>query len=130
MSAMAQRGQELSTSVFSTAVFSTVTLATCLAATAARAGDAPAPLREDARCQSFGDGFLAVPGSDACVRFSGYVAAGAGFNAGSRGAPGSLQAPVAPIMGTDAGAAFETQTDTPMGPVHTYVEVGRPRFAP
>jgi hypothetical protein len=122
---MAQRMQD-----FSTIVLPIAALAACLAATGACAGDAPAPLRGDAHCQSLGDGFLAVPGSDACVRFSGYVAAGAGFDTTPRGARAPLQAPLAPVMRARAGVAFDSSMDTPMGPVRTYIEVGRPRFAP
>jgi hypothetical protein len=107
---------------------STLALAACLAATGARAGDAPEPQSGDARCRSLGVGFLAVPGSDACVRFSGYVAAGADTT--PRGAAGPLQAPVAPGMSAGAGVALDAQTNTPMGPLRTYIQVNRPGFGP
>ena len=120
MSAMAER----------VGVLSMAALAACLVATGARGGDAPAPLSADARCNALGDGFLAVPGSGACVRFSGYVAAGAGFDATPRRAPGPLQAPLPPVMDPGAGAAFDAEMDTPMGPAGAHIEVGHSRFGP
>jgi hypothetical protein len=109
-------------------ILSMAALAACMAATNARAGDAPAPLSADAHCDALGDGFLAVPGSGACVRFSGYVAAGAGFETTPHRAPGQLSAPGAPLAG--AGAAFDAEVDTPMGPLRSYLEVSHSRAAP
>jgi hypothetical protein len=108
-------------------VVSTLSLAACLAASGVRAADADAPLREDGRCHALGAEFLAVPGSNACVRFSGYVSAGAGFDAPARGAPASslLQGPR-----TRAGAAFDARMNTPMGPARAYIELGRPGLEP
>jgi Porin subfamily len=113
-------------------VLSTLSLAACLAASGVRAADAAAPLRDNGRCRSLGEGFLAVPGSDACVRFSGYVDAGADFDSPPRAAPasGPLQAPAAPVLRAGAGAAFDARMDTPMGPARAYLELGRPGLDP
>jgi hypothetical protein len=37
----------------------------------------------DARCSSFGEGFFAMAGSNACVRISGHISAGTGYGAGA-----------------------------------------------
>jgi hypothetical protein len=106
----------------------TFSLAACLAAAEVRAGDSVAPIApSDARCHSHGDGFFGVPGSEACIRISGYVDAGVDFSASrsGRGAP-----PANPALKTGAAAALDTRFDTPMGPGRVYIEIGRPRFAP
>jgi hypothetical protein len=109
----------------------TFSLAACLAAAEARAGDSAAPLApSDARCRSHGDGFIGVTGSDACIRISGYVDAGADFSASRGGRDAPLLAPANPALKTGAAAALDTRFDTPMGPGRVYIEVGRPRFAP
>jgi hypothetical protein len=109
----------------------TFSLAACLAATGVRAGDSPSPLAPaDARCRSHGDGFVGVAGTDACVRISGYVDAGADFST-SRGAHDApLLAPISPTSRTDAAAALDTRFDTSTGPARVYIEIGRPRFTP
>ena len=102
-------------------------LAACLAAGEVRAGDSAAPIApSDARCHSYGEGFIGVAGSDACIRISGYVDAGADFSA-SRG---GRAAPANPAAKIGAGAAVDTRFDTPAGPARVYVEIGRRRFAP
>jgi hypothetical protein len=113
-------------------VLSTLSLAACLAASGARAADAAAPLRDNSRCSALGEGFFAVPGSDACVHFSGYVDAGAGFESPARGAPasGPLQAPTAPVLHAGVSAAFDGRMDTPVGPARAYIELGRPGVDP
>ena len=113
-------------------VLSTFSIAACLATADVRAGDALAPLSEDGRCRALGDGFLAVPGADSCVRISGYVDAGADFDSPLRGARprGPLQAPTAPVMRTDLGAALDAQVATPMGPARAVIELRGARFGP
>ncbi len=116
---------------YRTILGATFSLAACFAAAEARAGDSAAPLSPaEARCRSHGDGSFAVAGSDACIRISGYVAAGADFSAarGGRGAP--LLAPANPGLKTNAATALDTRFDTPAGPGRVYIEIGRPRFAP
>lgn len=102
-------------------------LAACLAAAEVRAGDSAAPIApSDARCHSYGEGFIGVAGSDACIRISGYVDAGADFSASRGGRAAPLLAPAK----TGAAAALDTRFDTPTGPGRVYIEIGRPRFAP
>ena len=56
------------------------------AAAEAHAGDSAAPIAAaDARCRAHGDGYFGVAGSDACIRISGYIEAGADFSTSSGG---------------------------------------------
>ena len=106
-------------------------LAACLAAAEVRAGDSAAPIApSDARCRSYGEGFFGVAGSDACIRISGYVDAGADFSASRGGRAAPLPAPANPAAKIGAAAALDTRFDTPTGPGRVYIEIGRPRFAP
>ena len=106
-------------------------LAACLAAAEVRAGDSAAPIAPaDARCRSNGEGFIGVAGSDACIRISGYVDAGADFSASRGGRDAPLLAPANPALRTGAAAALDTRFATPMGPGRVYIEIGRPAFAP
>ena len=106
-------------------------LAACLAAAEVRAGDSAAPIApSDARCHSYGEGFIGVAGSDACIRISGYVDAGADFSASRGGRAAPLPAPANPAAKIGAAAALDTRFDTPTGPARVYIEIGRPRFAP
>jgi hypothetical protein len=114
-------------------------LAGGLFAGAAYAGESPAPVPQpakspdDARCSALGHGFFAVSGSDACIRISGYVAAGADFggalpSAGRGAAP--FGATTGAVMRTRAGASLDARFDTPMGPGRIYVDGGHERFGP
>ena len=111
------------------AVFCTAfSFVACLATADARAGDSPSPIApSSARCHSYGEGFFGVAGSDACIRISGYVDAGADFST-SRGGRDALQAN--PGLTTGAAAALDTRFDTAAGPARVYIQVGRSRFAP
>jgi hypothetical protein len=103
--------------------------AACLAAMDARAGDSVAPIApSDARCRSHGDGFFGIAGSDACIRISGYVDAGAGFSTSRSGRDALLLAN--PGLRTGAATALDTRFNTPTGPARVYIEIGRPRFTP
>ena len=107
----------------------TISLLACLAALEARAGDSAAPISpSNARCHSQGEGFFGVAGSDACIRISGYIDAGADFSTSRSGRDATLLAN--PGMRTGAAAALDTRFDTPAGPARVYIEIGRPRFAP
>jgi len=109
----------------------TLSLAACLAATEVRAGDAAAPIAtSDARCRSHGEGFFGVAGSDACIRISGYINAGADFSSPRSGRAAPLLAPANPGQKLGAAAALDTRFDTSAGPANVYIEIGRPRFAP
>jgi hypothetical protein len=84
----------------------------------------------DARCRAHGEGFFGVAGSDACIRISGYIEAGADFSTSRGGRVAPLLAPTNPGLTTGAAAALDTRVDTPAGPARVYIEIGRPRFAP
>jgi hypothetical protein len=111
------------------AVFCTAfSFVACLATAGARAGDSPSPIAPStARCHSYGEGYFGVRGSDACIRISGYVAAGADFST-SRGGRDTLLSN--PGMTTGVAAALDSRFDTPAGPARVYIQVGRSRFAP
>ena len=87
----------------------------------------------NARCKALGEGFFPVAGSDACIRISGYVAAGADFGGGS--APAWHAAPrfdssSAAVMRTGGGVSLDARFDTPMGPGRIYVDSGYNHFGP
>jgi hypothetical protein len=107
----------------------TFSLAACLAAVEAHAGDSAAPIApSDTRCRSNGEGFFDVAGSDACIRISGYIDAGADFSTSRSGRDALLLAN--PGLRTGAATALDTRFNTPTGPARVYIEIGRPRFAP
>jgi hypothetical protein len=82
------------------------------------------------RCNALGEGYFAVPGSDACIRISGYVAADTEFAAGLRPphAPGPFGGPPVAAMRASAGVSLDERFETPMGPGRVYVEVAHDRF--
>ena len=102
--------------------------AVALSSDAAFAGDmlAPSapPTPDQARCNAIGEGFYAVKGSNACIKISGYVAAGADFVA--PGAKGSGASAPRPTGGLDSQTAVsaEVRLDTPLGPGRLYVQIG------
>ena len=72
----------------------------------------------DHRCDSFGPGFFAVKGSDACIRVGGYIDAGATFASGSNAVNAGRiynQAPAAGLS-SSAGVSGDIAFDTPLGP--------------
>lgn len=75
----------------------------------------------DGRCAALGQGFFAIVGSDACVRISGHISAGAGFGTGAaRGeSPGQN-----PLISAEAAAAGDLRFNTPSGPARVYLNVG------
>ena len=100
-----------------------------LAAPSTFAGDAPqfgqsAKKPVDAHCAALGEGFFAVAGSNACVRITGRISAGAGF-----AGPGPARALDSHIGGAasgfDAQAAVsgDIRFDTEAGPARIYVGV-------
>lgn len=111
-------------------------LGASLVAGSAVAGDASAPKSppvspNDARCRALGEGFFAVSGSDACIRISGYVAAGADFGGGLRSVshdPAPFAAGAATTLGTRAGVSADARFDSPMGPGRLYIQVGRDNY--
>ena len=109
-----------------------------LVAGSAFAGDSPAPKPpaaspNDARCSALGEGFFAVSGSDACIRISGYVAAGADFSGGLRVVshdPAPFAAVAATTLGTRAGVSADARFDSAMGPGRLYIQVGHDNYSP
>ncbi|MGD0764299.1 MAG: porin [Roseiarcus sp.] len=118
------------------AKLSVCALGASLVAGSACAGDASAPKSppaspNDARCRALGQGFFAVSGSDACIRISGYVAAGADFGGGLRSVshdPAPFAAGAATMLGTRTGVSADARFDTPMGPGRLYIQVGRDNY--
>ena len=93
----------------------------------------PLKTPDDGHCKALGEGFFQVSGSDACIRISGYVAAGADFGGGS--APAWHAAPrfdssSAAVMRTGGGVSLDARFDTPMGPGRIYVDSGYNHFGP
>ena len=85
----------------------------------------PAPTAAQLHCQTLGEGFFAVEGSDACVRISGYVSTGIGFanplTPRSIGGPfGARPSTSASSSTTQVGARIETE----LGPGRLYVQFG------
>ncbi len=112
-------------------------VAASLVAGAALAGDSSTPAgptetANRARCSAMGDGFFAVSGSDACIRISGYVAAGAEFG-GLRPAwrnTDVFDGASTTALRTRVGASADVRFDTPMGPGRVYIQVGRDPYRP
>jgi hypothetical protein len=102
----------------------------------ALAGDAAPPkpaAGDDLHCSALGEGFFPVAGSSACIRISGYVAAGADLGGALHpvahgGAP--FEPSSTSTLRTGAGAAADARFDTPMGPGRIYVQVGHENFGP
>jgi hypothetical protein len=93
---------------------------------AACAGDAflPKATTDQTRCDTFGEGFFAVKGSDACIRIGGYVAAGVDF-AMSRAAGEFAFAPrPATAFDRHVAVSADTRIDTPLGLGRLYVRLG------
>lgn len=113
------------------AALSLCALGGCLLAGTASAGDSSPPnspaAPDNARCSALGEGFFAVSGSDACVRISGYVAAGAEFGGGARVVahePEPFEGGSTTAFRTRTGVAADTRFDTPMGPGRLYIGLG------
>jgi len=118
---------------------SSVLILVCLAAHAAHGGDAQPgqqgrPLIDN-HCAVLGEGFFAVAGSNACIRISGRISAGAGFAEG-----GSSATAFGPRLAGASAGRFDVQTaasgdlrfDTEPGAARVYVRVTRdvnPRWA-
>ena len=123
-----------------TASSSLCAVAAIVVAGAALAGDSSmanqsAATPNDAHCSALGEGFFAVSGSDACIRISGYVAAGAEFGGGWRPAShssGPFEAASTPTTAfrTRTAVSADARFDTPMGPGRLYIQVGHDTFQP
>jgi hypothetical protein len=81
----------------------------------------------DAHCSALGDGFFPVTGSNACIRISGHISAGAGF--GSSGGSANSFGPR--VGGNPANSGFDGEVaasgdlrfDTSAGPARVYIGV-------
>jgi hypothetical protein len=123
-----------------TASSSLCAVAAIVVAGAAFAGDSSmlnlsAATPNNAHCSALGEGFFAVSGSDACIRISGYVAAGAEFGGVLRPAlhyPGPFEAASTPTSAfrTRTAVSADARFDTPMGPGRLYIQVGHDTFQP
>jgi hypothetical protein len=112
--------------------------AACLVAGSALAGDAldgkpPMAAAINSRCNARGDGSFALAGSSACVKISGYVAAGADFGDVAPAAPRNSNlldvTPPEPVR-TLSGISAEARFEPPMAPTPVYVPLGRERRQP
>jgi hypothetical protein len=110
-----------------------------VAATGAHAADLPVkakPVQYVKICTLYGDGYYYIPGSDTCIKFSGYVRADYGYNAGG-GDAGSGIVPGTTVTATDglftrASSHFasahrgafqiDTRTQTQYGTLRTYTD--------
>jgi Porin subfamily len=83
--------------------------------------------RADIHCSTLGEGFFAVAGSNACIKISGRISAGAGFGPSS----GAVRSFEPRIGGNPADTAFDAAAaasgdlrfDTAAGPARVYVGV-------
>jgi hypothetical protein len=100
---------------------------------AAIAGDAVAPNAPptpgQARCNAIGEGFYAITGSTACIKISGYVAAGADFVELGAKSGGFAPRPNGGLTSQTAVGA-EVRVDTPLGPGRLYVQIGHDAYHP
>ena len=103
-----------------------------MAAHAASANDIPPAgqsdkPRADMHCSTLGEGFFAVAGSNACIKISGRISAGVGFEPSS----GAVRSFEPHIGGNPADTAFDAAAaasgdlrfDTAAGPARVYVGV-------
>src|SRR5262245_40178899 len=81
-------------------------------------------------CTLYGDGFYYIPGSDTCIKFSGYIRADYGFNAtGARtphysGAAGAQDRTVSRFSTRHrANLQIDTRTQTPYGTLRTFQSI-------
>ena len=99
-----------------------------VAVAGAQAADLPvkaAPVQYVKICTLYGDGFYYIPGSDTCIRFSGYIRADYGWNVtGARtahysGAAGAKDRTVSQYSTRHRGSfSVDTRTQTAYGTLH------------
>jgi hypothetical protein len=98
------------------------------------AGDSVAPNAPptpgQARCNATGEGFYAIAGSNACIKISGYVAAGADFAAPSAKAAGVFAPRPNGGLTSQTAVSAEVRLDTPLGPGRLYVQIGHDAYRP
>src|SRR5215475_13664147 len=101
-----------------------------VAVAGAQAADLPVkakPVQYVKICTLYGDGFYYIPGSDTCIRFSGYIRSDYGYNVtGARnphytGAGGAQDRTVSNYSNRHRGSfAIDTRTQTAYGTLRTY----------
>jgi hypothetical protein len=107
--------------------FILLTALACRAAVADEKFAPETPSSEQARCSALGEGFYAVAGSNACIKISGYVAAGVDFaasgdkNSGPKSSGG---------FNTETAVGVDMRLDTPLGPGRLYVQFGHDQYRP
>src|SRR5687767_4760889 len=109
------------------------TAAGLVAVAGAQAADLPvkaAPVQYVKICTLYGDGFYYIPGSDTCIRFSGYIRTDYGYNTrGARtphyaGADGAQDRSVARYSTRHRGSfAIDTRLQTAYGTLRTFQQV-------
>jgi hypothetical protein len=101
---------------------------------AAIAGDAVAPNASptpgQARCNAIGEGFYAIAGSNACIKISGYVAAGADFVEPGAKVSGVFAPRPNGGLTSQTAVSAEVHLDTPLGPGRLYVQIGHDAYRP
>jgi hypothetical protein len=105
--------------------------AIAMANNAAFAGDLFEPKAESAdqaRCNTLGEGYYAVKGSNACIKIGGYVAAGADFAAPAAKGSGVFAPKPSGGLTSQTAVSAEVHLDTPLGPGRLYVQVGRDSY--
>jgi hypothetical protein len=86
--------------------------------------DAPPPTADQARCNAIGEGFYAVKGSNACIKISGYVAAGVDFVAPTAKSSSAFAPRPNGGLNSQTAVSAEVRLDTPLGPGRLYVQIG------
>jgi len=87
------------------------------------------PYFDQARCDALGEGFHVLAGSNACIKISGYIAAGAAFAAPAAKSSDPFS-PKASVGFSAETAAGEVRLDTPLGPGRLYVQIGHDAYPP
>ncbi|MFZ2104585.1 MAG: porin [Roseiarcus sp.] len=99
---------------------------------AAFAGDVFAPRApptpDQARCNAIGEGFYAVKGSNACIKISGYIAAGVDFIAPGAKGSGASAPRATGGLNSETAVSAEVRLDTPLGPGRLYVQIGHDAY--
>jgi hypothetical protein len=101
-----------------------------VAITAAQAADLPVkakPVQYVKICTLYGDGFYYIPGSDTCIRFTGYVRADYNWNGRAphvQGQPGAQDRSVSRYTTRHrANLAVDTRTQTAYGTLRTFMNI-------
>ena len=102
-----------------------------VAVAGAQAADLPVkakPVQYVKICTLYGDGFYYIPGSDTCIRFSGYIRADYNWNGRAphvqTGATGAQDRTVSRYTTRHrANFAIDTRTQTAYGTLRTYMNV-------